>query len=169
MMRSLFISLLLLPAFTLIAGVPPAPLPETESAALCRSVEEANALPISLSFTMTRHSDMLESDLKGSGTVEIPRPGLIRVQQIEPVSKLTELDAAKGGFSAPERLLDERSFKIDCFDEGSFWLLVLTPLRRDLKRLFKTVELRADKSGFHLRKIRLNEPSSGYTILEIKS
>lgn len=166
-MKRLLPFLLLLFAVSLTAEALDA-LSQAESRALCARLEAALQPPQSGAYRMVRHSDLLEQDQKSSGTLEIPSAGVIRLSQTEPFAKESVLDAAQSRFPVPQRLLDEKLFRIECFDEGKNFLLVLTPLRRDLSRVVCSLELRTAGYADRLLKIRLNSPDGGYTLLEIR-
>ncbi|MBQ7269068.1 MAG: hypothetical protein IJS62_04340 [Bacteroidales bacterium] len=143
-------------------------LSRAEADALCARIETALRPPQTAGYRLIRHSDLLEHELESSGTLEIPEAGVIRLHQQAPEPRETVLDAASSRFPVPERLLDPRLFRIECFDEGGNYLLVLVPLRRDLSRIVGSVELRTDACGEKLKKIRLNAPDGGFTLLEIQ-
>lgn len=163
----------LLPFLLLLFAVPRTAmaldaLPQAEARALCARLEAALQPPMSAAYRMIRHSDLLEQDQRSNGTLEIPSAGVIRLCQTEPVAKESVLDAAQSRFPVPQRLLDEKLFRIECFDEGGNFLLVLTPLRRDLARVVSSLELRTAGYADQLQKIRLNSPDGGFTLLEIR-
>ena len=164
LLRPLLLLLLAVPQTALALDV----LPKAEAQALCARLEAALRPPQTGEYRMLRHSDLLEQDQKSSGTLEIPSAGVIRLSQTEPVPKESVLDAAQSRFPVPQRLLDEKLFRIECFDEGKNFLLVLTPLRRDLSRVVTSLELRTEGYADRLQKIRLNSPDGGYTLLEIR-
>lgn len=142
-------------------------LPKSEAQALCARIEAALQPPQTGEYRLLRHSDLLEQDLQGSGRIEVPEAGVIRLHQTAPVAKETVLDASTSRFPVPERLLDEKVFRIECFDEGQNYLLLLKPLRRDLSRVVRSVELRTAGYGDKVQKVRLNSPDGGYTLLEL--
>ena len=163
LLRPLVLLLLAVPQTALALDA----LPKAEAQALCTRLEAALRPPQTGEYRMLRHSDLLEQDQKSSGRIEVPSAGVIRLYQTAPVAKESVLDAAQSRFPVPERLLDEKAFRIECFDEGGNFLLVLTPLRRDLSRVLSSVELRTAGYGDQLKKIRLNSPDGGYTLLDI--
>lgn len=160
-----------LPIFLLLALSGPLnaldALPKEEAQALCARIEAALLPPQTAEYRLRRHSDLLEQDMHSSGTMEIPAAGVIYLHQKAPVVRETVLDAASARFPVPQRLFDEKVFRIECYDEGPNFLLVLTPLRRDLSRVVGSVELRTAGRADKVQKVRLNSPDGGYTLLEL--
>ena len=122
---------------------------------LLQSIIAANT-PKSLqaSFTMVRHSPMLVDDLKAEGMVYMLSPDKIRWEVLKPTPRVTVFNGdipAGRKFAMPQ----EQDFTCTKEENGNLMVLMLTPLRKDLKRLFTKIVLNVDKSTLSIRDIRL--------------
>lgn len=151
-------------AFQLQAALPP-----EEAEIVCSAVENANRPPASYDYSLTRHSDMLERDITGSGTLILREEGKMSIESRSPESKTMELDAAKSGMPVPSRLLDPAFFNIVCDDGGGkVWTIILTPRKRDMKRMFVRLTLEADKNNGQITSVLMEDQSGGYTLLKTR-
>lgn len=94
------------------------------------------------SWTQVRHSPLLTEDLHSSGTIVLREPSYLRWEVKEPVQSISEF----GADDAPSRfrMPTEKDFKVTEEGEGT---VILTPLRRDLRQMFRRITVTLDTAG----------------------
>ena len=133
---------------------------------LLQRIQAANS-PASLQagFTQVRHTPMLTEDLRSEGTVSLLAPDKLRWEVVRPVSRVTvfngEIPSGRR-FRMPEA----KDFRMTSRSDGDALLLTLTPLRKDLKRMFSEILLRVDSQTLVVRDVRLTGTAGDYTDIE---
>lgn len=131
--------------------------------ALILSVVLDLALPASFeaSWTQVRHSPILTEDLVSSGTVVMREPDYLRWEVLEPVQSVSEFgaDTPRGRFRMPT----QKDFK--AVEEGN--TVVLEPLRRDLKQMFRRITVTFDDGG-KVQSVFLEGTDDGWTRIDFK-
>ena len=121
------------------------------------------ALPSSFeaSWTQVRHSPILTEDLVSSGTVIMREPDYLRWEVLEPVQSVSEFgaDTRGGRFRMPT----QKDFK--AVEEGN--TVVLEPLRRDLKQMFRRITVTFDAGG-KVQSVFLEGTDDGWTRIDFK-
>ncbi len=122
--------------FTLLLALLPALMLPAQDGLLQRIIEA--------SFVMQRHSPMLLEDIKAEGVVFLKAPDKIRWELQRPTSKVTIFN---DDIPSAQRLTlpKEKDFAFSSEDAPGELILVLIPLRKDLKRMFTRIVLQADK------------------------
>lgn len=66
-------------------------------------------------------------------------------------------------------LSDASDFKVSISDRGPEWIADLTPQKKEMKQMFKSVVLHFDKSAGVVKTIELLEKSGDKTVIELKN
>lgn len=116
------------------------------------------------SWTQVRHSPLLTEDLRSSGTVVLKEPSYLRWEVKEPVQSVTEFgadDSPRSRFRMPT----EKDFKVTEEGEGT---IVLEPLRRDLRQMFRRITLTLDPASGKLQSVFIEGTDDGWTRIDFK-
>lgn len=116
------------------------------------------------SWTQVRHSPLLTEDLQSSGTVVLKEPSYLRWEVKEPVQSVTEFgadDSSRSRFRIPT----EKDFKVKEEGEGT---IILEPLRRDLRQMFRRITLTLDPASGKVQSVFLEGTDDGWTRIEFK-
>lgn len=116
------------------------------------------------SWTQLRHSPLLTEDLKSSGTIVLREPSYLRWEVKEPVQSVTEFgadDSTRSRFRMPT----EKDFKVTEEGEGS---IVLEPIRRDLRQMFRRITVTVDPVSGKVRSVFLEGTDDGWTRIDFK-
>lgn len=116
------------------------------------------------SWTQLRHSPLLTEDLQSSGTIVLREPSYLRWEVKEPVQSVTEFgadDSTRSRFRMPT----EKDFKVTEEGEGS---IVLEPLRRDLRQMFRRITVTVDPVSGKVRSVFLEGTDDGWTRIDFK-
>lgn len=117
------------------------------------------------SWTQVRHSPLLTEDLHSSGTIVLKEPSYLRWEVNEPVQSVTEFgadDAARPRFRMPT----EKDFKAT--EEGDD-TIVLEPLRRDLKQMFRRITVTVDPATEKVQSVFLEGTDDGWTRIDFSN
>ena len=114
------------------------------------------------SWTQVRHSPLLTEELVSSGTVVLREPSYLRWEVKEPVQSVTEYgsDDSRSRFKMPS----QKDFKT--VEEGE--TIVLEPLRRDLKQMFRRITVTVDPATNMVQSVFLEGTDDGWTRIEFK-
>ena len=66
-------------------------------------------------------------------------------------------------------LSDERDFKSKISSSGSEWIATLTPVRKEMKQMFKEIYLYFNKTSYMVSKVTLIEKNGDKTVIELKN
>lgn len=66
-------------------------------------------------------------------------------------------------------LSDEKDFKSKISSSGNEWMALLTPVRKDLKQMFKEINLYFSKDNYMVSKVILIEKNGDKTVIELKN
>lgn len=116
------------------------------------------------SWTQVRHSPLLTEDLRSSGTVVLKEPSYLRWEVKEPVQSVTEFgadDSPRSRFRMPT----EKDFKVKGEGEGT---IILEPLRRDLRQMFRRITLTLDPVSGKVQSVFLEGTDDGWTRIDFK-
>lgn len=116
------------------------------------------------SWTQVRHCPLLTEDLQSSGTVVLKEPSYLRWEVKEPVQSVTEFgadDSSRSSFRMPT----EKDFKVKEEGEGT---IILEPLRRDLRQMFRRITLTLDPASGKVQSVFLEGTDDGWTRIEFK-
>ena len=116
------------------------------------------------SWTQLRHSPLLTEDLLSSGTIVLREPSYLRWEVKEPVQSVTEFgadDSTRSRFRMPT----EKDFKVTEEGEGS---IVLEPIRRDLRQMFRRITVTVDPVSGKVRSVFLEGTDDGWTRIDFK-
>lgn len=69
------------------------------------------------------------------------------------------MDCVKG------TVFDNTDFTVKLFDNNDTYLAEMTPVDKDMKNLFKKINVYLDKKNYLVKKIEMNEPSGDNTII----
>lgn len=114
------------------------------------------------SWTQVRHSPLLTEDLQSSGTIVLREPSYLRWEVKEPVQSVTEFgaDNPTGRFRMPT----QKDFKAT--EDGN--TVILEPLRRDLKQMFRRITVTLDAATGIVRSVFLEGTDDGWTKIDFK-
>lgn len=116
------------------------------------------------SWTQLRHSPLLTEDLRSSGTIVLREPSYLRWEVKEPVQSVTEFgadDSPRSRFRMPT----EKDFKVTEEGEGT---ILLEPLRRDLRQMFRRITVTLDPTSGKVQSVFLEGTDDGWTRIEFK-
>lgn len=116
------------------------------------------------SWTQLRHSPLLTEDLQSSGTIVLREPSYLRWEVKEPVQSVTEFgadDSTRSRFRMPT----EKDFKVTEEGDGS---IVLEPIRRDLRQMFRRITVTVDPVSGKVRSVFLEGTDDGWTRIDFK-
>ena len=170
--------------FLLVAFLP---LRAQDSDALKRRIVEAGKkiTGITCDFVQTRQSAMLAGKAVSSGTMVYRSPDYLEWSYLKPSERkfIYDAAAAEAGkdkmFKDLARLIvssiaggslaDEAAFRAEVQVSGDDILVTLYPLKRDLKRLFTTLQLRYKSDTLEATRFEMNEASGDVTLIEFKN
>ena len=66
-------------------------------------------------------------------------------------------------------LADEKLFAVELTEEPSAYRAVLTPKRRDMRRMMQQVIVTFDKKSYRVNTVRLMEKKDSYTLIEFRA
>ena len=114
------------------------------------------------SWTQVRHSPLLTEDLQSSGTIVLREPSYLRWEVKEPVQSVTEFgaDNPTGRCKMPT----QKDFKAT--EDGN--TVILEPLRRDLKQMFRRITVTLDAATGIVRSVFLEGTDDGWTKIDFK-
>ena len=115
-------------------------------------------------WTQVRHSPLLTEDLQSSGTIVLREPSYLRWEVKEPVQSVTEFgadDSPRSRFRMPT----EKDFKVTEEGEGS---IVLEPIRRDQRQMFRRITVTVDPVSGKVRSVFLEGTDDGWTRIDFK-
>lgn len=148
---------------------------------------------IDCQFTQTKQSAMLQQAAEMEGVMHYRAPRQMRWEYTKPekqsfivrgdsvfVEKAGQRQVAnnrmmKGitsmvmGCITGQQLLDEKNFRTVLYDDGSCYRAELTPMRKDMKRMFSQMELLFDKKDYSVMEVRLQEKQAGCTSIRFRS
>ena len=116
------------------------------------------------SWTQLRHSPLLTEDLQSSGTIVLREPSYLRWEVKEPVQSVTEFgadDSPRSRFRMPT----EKDFKVTEEGEGT---ILLEPIRRDLRQMFRRITVTVDPVSGKVRSVFLEGTDDGWTRIDFK-
>lgn len=110
-----------------------------------------------------KRSTLLVEDLVSEGRVYIQQPDMLRWETTSPVQRVSVMapGQARGRF----RLPTEKDFDIQ-IQEGEEYLVQLTPIRRDLKKMIGQIALHVDPASLKLRFLTMTSPEGDWTRIE---
>lgn len=140
--------------FTLLLALLPVLTLHAQDGVLQRIIEANSPDALSASFVMQRHSPMLLEDIKAEGVVFLKAPDKIRWELQRPSSKVTIFN---GDIPSAQHLTlpREKDFACSAEETSGELILVLIPLRKDLKRMFTRIVLQADKKTLLIHDVML--------------
>lgn len=148
---------------------------------------------IDCQFTQTKQSAMLQQAAVMEGEMHYRAPRQMRWEYTKPekqafivqgdsifVEKAGKKQVAnnrmmKGitsmvmGCITGQQLLDQKSFKTALYDDGNCYRAELTPLRKDMKRMFSQMVMLFNKADYSVMEVRLQEKESGSTSIRFRS
>ena len=149
-----------------MAGIPGAWAQEKDP--VWEQVKAVNLPEKSLKASWHRvfRSEMLTEELVSEGTVELRQPDYLRWETLSPVQRVTEMDAnaPRGRFKLPQ----EKDFSVSVRDAASdnAYLVVLSPVRRDLKQMIREITLTVDRDSYVLRYVTILDPDQNFTRID---
>lgn len=166
---------------------------DAEILASIRSASESiNAMHCS--FTQTKHSAMMKDDAVSTGVMSYSSPSRLRWEYREPVNYVMDIDGSSltiitedgmqshdtskermyAGISeimlgcmSGQAITDKRLFRSTVSDADGLWVVSMTPVRRDMARMFKSVTLTFNPGDCLLRNIVMLDASDNSTTIEI--
>lgn len=153
---------------TLLLALLPALMLSAQDDLLQRIIDANSPDALKASFVMQRHSPMLVEDIKAEGVVYLKAPDKIRWELQRPTSKVTIFN---GDIPSAQRLTlpKEKDFASSAEEVGGELILVLIPLRKDLKRMFTKIVLQADRKSLLIHDIRLSGKDSEETYIKFSN
>ena len=144
-------------------------------------------------FVQQKTSSMLTNPTVAEGTMAYAAPDKMRWEYTEPyrfalivngerIVKVTDgnaevLEGNAGrmyqgmvgiimGSASGKKLFDTSMFDVMLYDDGAFWKVVMSPKRRDMKRMFSRLVFRFDKKTNGISQVEMVE--SGGDVTEIR-
>ena len=173
------------------------PLSESESQKVVASLTQAasSMQTMQCRFVQEKSSSMLAEPSIAKGTMHYAAPDRIRWEYTEPyafalivngeqIVKVTDgkaeaLDAKSGrmyqgmvglimGSASGKKLFDTAVFDIVLYDDNGFWRADMTPIRRDMKRMFSQLVFRFDKKTNGISRVEFMEAGGGVTSIRFE-
>lgn len=167
-MKRMLVILAVFACVTLRAGdfAPAAPQTAAEVLAAFDDVQ-ARSGKFTADFVQTRRTSLLEKDMVSRGRLTMNAPEWLVWEYLSPEKSSRKVDlSADARYAAIGRKAD---FSREVFSGDGCWKIVLTPLKRDLKRLMAVVEVVVDAATMDVRSAKMTEPSGDYTLIEFKN
>ncbi len=143
-------------------------------------------------IAQTRRVPLMDEPQKSSGTMIYIKPSRFSLDYTEPFEWKLKVDgdnimmgteSADGeagrlfkgissmilGCMSGEMLKDKRTFRVTVTDEGGEWKALLTPVRRDMKKMFGQIELGFDPATRLLRRLLMEDAGGGSTEIVISN
>ena len=157
---------------------------------IAKACSEMNSMECDIS--QTRHIPLMDEPQKSSGTMIYIRPSRFCLNYTEPFEWKLKVDgdnvmmgteSADGdagrlfkgisgmilGCMSGDMLKDKRTFRVSLTDTGNEWTAQLTPLRRDMKKMFNRIELGFDPGTRLLKRLTMEEAGGGSTEILISN
>jgi outer membrane lipoprotein-sorting protein len=158
--------------------------------AIIKACSEMNSMKCDIS--QTRHIPLMDEPQISSGTMIYIRPSRFCLNYVEPFewklkvdgdNVMTGTESADGdagrlfkgisgmilGCMSGDMLKDKRTFRVSVTDTGNEWTAQLTPLRRDMKKMFNRIELGFDPGTRLLKRLTMEEAGGGSTEILISN
>lgn len=126
-------------------------------------IREVNMPPaLEASWHRSYHSPMLQEPLESEGRVYIQEPSQLRWETLSPVPTQIIFTGReeRGRFRMPT----DKDFRYTVSEEAQN-LVILTPLRRDLKQLFKEIQLTVNPESLLIEQVRITGRDGDWTLL----
>ncbi len=62
-------------------------------------------------------------------------------------------------------IIDSDDFDVELFENEEYYLVKLSPLKREIKQVIHEMEMYFEKSSLQISKIKMNEPNDDYTLI----
>ena len=173
------------------------PLTETESQEVIALLTQATASMQTLqcNFVQEKTSAMLAEPSVAQGTMHYAMPDRMRWEYTDPYAfalvvngdrivkvsdgKTEVLEGNAGrmyqgmvslimGSASGKKLFDTSAFDVALYDDDSFWKAVMTPKRRDMKRMFSQLVFRFDKKTNSISRVEFMEAGGGVTSIRFE-
>ena len=173
------------------------PLDVTQSQQLMATLTEAatSMQTMQCRFVQEKTSAMLAEPSVAEGIMEYHAPDRLRWEYTSPSSfalvvdgerivkmsdgKTEVLEGNAGrmyqgmvniimGSASGKKLFDPTVFEVVLFDDDTFWKAVMTPKRRDMKRMFSQLVFRFDKKTNVISRVQLVEASGDVTSIRFE-
>ena len=173
------------------------PLTEAQSQEVIASLTQATASMQTLQcrFVQEKTSAMLAEPSVAQGTMHYVAPDRMRWEYTDPyafalvvngdrIVKVTDgkaevLEGNAGrmyqgmvslimGSASGKKLFDTSAFDVALYDDDSFWKAVMTPKRRDMKRMFSQLVFRFDKKTNGISRVEFMEAGGGVTSIRFE-
>ena len=152
--------------------------------------------PLTYAFTQTKHSPMLAQDAVSHGTLTLSGERQMHWQYSDPTDLALIVDgdsiytlsdgkrntlsgvggaATRGmaqtmmALAGGDALADGKVFAVELTEEPSLYRAVLTPKRRDMRRIMQPVTVTFDKGSCRVNTVRLLENNDSYTLIEFRA
>ena len=146
-------------------------------------------------FVQTKHLKMLNEDMVSQGKMYYQQPDRLRWEYTTPYSYTFLLNGSKVLLKNKHRndvidvnqnklfkeiarimmnsvvgkcLNDDKEYKVDISASGSDWIATLSPLRKNMRQLFKRIVIHFDKQRAVVSRVELLEKNGDRTVIELK-
>ena len=146
-------------------------------------------------FEQTKKMTMLEEPVRAEGTMHYKSPDALRWAYSSPYafafvvngekvmtqseSKTEVVDVNKSriykgiasiilGSVSGKKLFDRSAFDVAVFSDGDFWRAELTPLKKDMKRMFGRLTFCFDKQSEIISRVEFVEAAGDVTVIQFK-
>ena len=143
-------------------------------------------------IVQTRRIPLMDEPQKSSGTMIYIKPSRFSLNYTEPFewklkvdgdNVMMATDSADGeagrlfkgissmilGCMSGEMLKDKRTFRVSVTDVGAEWKAILSPVRRDMKKMFNQIELGFDPQTRLLKRLLMEDAGGGSTEILISN
>lgn len=168
---------------------------DSRLAAIARVQKQNVATRQSYTFRQTKHSPMFSTDVVSNGTMTVGPARYLVWQYSGPngFSLVVDGDSVytvSGGRRAAlsgsngrttrrmaymmmqlvegESLLDNGQFSTALSETAQTYVVMLTPLRRDMRRMMQSVSLTFDKQAMRIQTVRIEEGNDSFTLIEFE-
>jgi outer membrane lipoprotein-sorting protein len=149
---------------------------------------------LSSAFEQEKILTALEEKIVSTGEFKFKRPDKLRIQYTSPYEYLLIMNGDKITVKDDQHvnqvnarsnklfqqvnrimidcikgtILDNKDFSVKLFEDGSTFLVELTPLSSGMRDFFATIVLIIEKDDYSLKQLRLNEPAGDQTVMTFR-
>ena len=155
------------------------------------SVEASKINTITSTFTQEKILVALTEKINSSGTFAFKRANKVRIEYTRPFVYLMVMNGDKMKIRDDQKentvnmrsnkmfrqinsiimdciqgtILDSKDFTSEAFEDKNSYLLKMTPVSRNLKEFFETINVVVNKTDYSVESIEMNEPSTDKTVM----
>lgn len=158
--------------------------------AIARSAEAVSTLQCDI--VQTKHMRMMRRDMVSKGSMKYSRPDRLRWEYTSPYAytfllngtkvvlckdvvdvarnkMMKEITSVMIGTMTGTALTDAGAFEASVKDEGRYWVVSLSPKKKDLRRMYTTILLMYNPGTGNTERVEMTEKNGDRTVIELKN